>query len=389
VRLVIVASHPVQYYAALFRVLAERLDLTVFYAHRATANDQAKAGFGVGFEWDVDLLSGYKHKFLQNVSSKPGLDHFTGVNTPEIRHRLRSEHFDAVLLTGWFLKCFHQALWAAKRLHIPVLVRGDSHLDTPRTAWKRWAKELVYPTFLRSLDGALVVGERNRAYWRHYRYPESRMFDSPHCIDNTWFANRATDAARAAVRARFGISQDAKVVLFAGKLVTFKRPLDLISAVKLTNSRGTNIEVLAAGAGPLEQELVTVAQKADVRLHMLGFCNQSEMPSAYAACDILVLPSDGRESWGLVANEALACGKSVLVSDAVGCAPDMAAHLGDRAVFPMGDTRAMAKNLEVIIRKPFDEALIASTAAVFSVEAACSGIESAVKMLSTQRQQAL
>jgi glycosyltransferase involved in cell wall biosynthesis len=386
VRLAIVASHPVQYYAPLFRALAERLDLTVFYAHRATANDQAKAGFGVGFEWDIDLFSGYKHEFLQNVSSKPGLDHFTGVDTPELRHRLRTGNFDAVLLMGWFLKCFHQALWAAKRLQTPVLVRGDSHLDTPRTVWKRWAKELTYPTFLRSFDGALVVGERNRAYWRHYHYPESRMFDSPHCIDNTWFASRATDAARAAVRAKLGIALDAKVILFAGKLVTLKRPSDIIAAVKLANARDINIEVLAAGSGPLEQELVTAAQKADVRLHMLGFCNQSEMPSAYAACDVLVLPSE-RESWGLVANEALACGKPVLVSDAVGCAPDLAAHLGDRAVFPMGDTRTLANNLEVIIRKPFDEALIASTAAAFSVEAACSGIESAVTTLSTQRQQ--
>jgi glycosyltransferase involved in cell wall biosynthesis len=389
VRLAIVASHPIQYHAPLFRALAERLDLTVFYAHRATAADQAKAGFGVGFEWDVDLFSGYRHEFLHNVSSKPGLNHFAGVDTPGIGHHLRTGNFDAVLLLGWFLKCYHQALWAAKRQHIPILVRGDSHLDTPRTAWKRWAKELAYPLFLRSFDCALIVGERNRAYWRYYHYPEARMFYSPHCIDNAWFASRATDAARAAVRAKLGIALNAKVVLFAGKLVAFKRPLDLIAAAKMLKTRGINVEVLAAGAGPLEQELATEARKADVRLHMLGFCNQSEMPSAYAACDVLVLPSDGRESWGLVANEALACGKPVLVSDAIGSAPDMAALLGDRVVFPMGDTRSLAKNLEVIIAKPFDEALIASTAAAFSVEAARSGIESAVKMLSTQRRPAL
>ena len=387
-RLAIVASHPVQYYAPLFRALADRLDLTVFYAHRATADDQAQAGFGVGFEWDVDLLAGYRHEFVQNVASRPGLDHFTGVDTPEIGRRLRTGNFDAVLLMGWFLKCFHQALWAAKRLHIPVLVRGDSHLDTPRTLWKRWAKELVYPIFLRSFDCALVVGERNRAYWQHYHYPESRMFDSPHCIDNNWFASRATYAARAAVRAKLGIALDAKVVLFAGKLVALKRPSDIVAAVKLANAQGINIEVLAAGAGPLEQELVAAAQKADVRLHLIGFCNQSEMPSAYAACDVLVLPSD-RESWGLVANEALACGKPVLISDAAGCAPDMAAHLGDRAVFPMGDTRTLAKNLEMIIRNPFHEALIASTAAAFSVEVASAGIEKAVTTLTARRRQAI
>lgn len=385
-RLAIVASHPVQYYSPLFRALATRLDLTVFYAHRATENDQAKAGFGVGFEWDIDLLSGYRHEFLQNVASKPGLDHFTGVDTPEIGRHLRTREFDAVLLMGWFLKCFHQALWAAKRLRIPVLVRGDSHLDTPRSRWKSLAKEMTYPIFLRSFDGALIVGERNRAYWRHYRYPESHMFDAPHCVDNDWFASRATDAARVSMRTKLGIAPDTKVVLFAGKIVAFKRPLDVIAATKLVKAQGFDIEVLVAGAGPLEQELIAAARKTDVRLHMWGFCNQSKMPCAYAASDVLVLPSDGRESWGLVVNEALACGRPIVLSDAVGCAPDMAAHLGDCAVFPVGDIKALAATLQQMIKDPLDPTRIASTAAAFSVEAACSGIVNAVTMLSTRKQ---
>ena len=96
-RLAILASHPVQYYAPLFRELAQRLDLTVFYAHSATDMDQARAGFGVGFSWDVDLLSGYEHVFLDNVARNPGLGRFSGVDTPEIGHRLREGRFDALL----------------------------------------------------------------------------------------------------------------------------------------------------------------------------------------------------------------------------------------------------------------------------------------------------
>ena len=72
-RLAIVASHPIQYHAPLFRELAKRVDLTVFFAHRATPADQAKAGFGVDFDWDIDLLSGYEHVFLHNVARNPGL----------------------------------------------------------------------------------------------------------------------------------------------------------------------------------------------------------------------------------------------------------------------------------------------------------------------------
>ena len=64
------------------------------------------------------------------------------------------------------------------------------------------------------------------------------------------------------------------------------------------------------------------------------------MPACYAACDVLVLPSTGRETWGLVANEALACGRPIIVSDAVGCAPDLAADGVVGRTFPLGNYKA-------------------------------------------------
>lgn len=326
-RLAIVTSHPIQYYAPLFRDLARRLDLIVFYAHRATALDQATAGFGTEFAWDTDLLSGYEHRFLTNVSASPGLDHFGGCDTPGIAANLRAADPDVVMVTGWHLKTYLQAVWAAKRLGLPTMARGDSHLDTPRSPSKRIAKAITYPVALRAFNAALYVGQRSREYWRHYHYPGRKLFFSPHAVDTEWFAARATPEARAGLRAKLGIAPDAKVALFAGKLMPFKRPLDLIAA-----AGGTGIEVLVAGAGELGGAMRRAASDAGVRLHMLGFCNQSEMPTAYAASDVLVLPSDGRETWGLVANEALACGKPVLVSDACGCAPDLAAdgHAGEQ-----------------------------------------------------------
>jgi glycosyltransferase involved in cell wall biosynthesis len=381
-RLAVVGSHPVQYYAPLFRALAGRLDLTVFYAHRATPADQARAGFGVGFDWDLDLLSGYDHEFLENVARRPGLDRFLGVDTPQIVGRLRAGRFDAVLLMGWHLKCFHQALWAAMRLHLPVLMRGDSHLDTPRAAWKRWAKAMAYPVFLRRFDAALVVGQRNRAYWRRYGYPEPRIFDAPHCVDNDWFAAHATRAARSELRARLGVAPNVKLALFAGKLVSFKRPLDLVEATAQVRAAGAEIEILVAGAGPLEPDLRARAAALGIPLHVLGFCNQTEMPAAYAAADLLVLPSDGRETWGLVVNEALACGRPILISDAVGCAPDMAAQLGDGAIFPMGDIRALAARLREALASPPNIELIEGVKAAFSLGLAVDGVIAAAYSVS-------
>lgn len=378
-KLAIVASHPVQYYAPLFRTLAREVELTVFYGHRDTQADQAQAGFGVGFAWDVDLLSGYDHVFLDNVAREPGLGRFAGVDTPSIGRHLRAGRFDAVLLLGWYLKSFLQALLAAKRIGLPVMVRGDSQLGTPRSRAKTLAKSALYPVFLRRFDAALIVGERNRAYWRHYRYPAGRMFDSPHCIDNRWFAERATREARAAVRARFGIADDAAVALFAGKLLPFKRPLDFIAGVAAARRPGIAVEAMIAGAGPLEDEVRKAAASAQVPLHMLGFCNQSEMPGAYAAADALVLPSTGRETWGLVANEALACGRPVLLSDAVGSAPDLAADPRAGRSFPLGDTAALASQLQSLLATEADKSAIASLAERHSLESAAAGIVEALR----------
>ena len=94
-RLGIVTSHPIQYQAPLFRALARCVDLRVYFAHQATAKNQAEAGFGVGFDWDTDLTGGFQHTVLQNVSRRPGITRFAGCDTPTIGKVLAADKIDA------------------------------------------------------------------------------------------------------------------------------------------------------------------------------------------------------------------------------------------------------------------------------------------------------
>jgi glycosyltransferase involved in cell wall biosynthesis len=373
-RLAVAVSHPVQYYAPVFRALAERCDLHVFYGQQLTPQQQGADGFRAAFTWDVDLLSGYASTTLHNVSRTPGTESFGNCDTPEIGARLREGRFDCVLVMGWYLKCYMQALLAAKLLHLPVLVRGDSHLDTKRSTVKRRAKAVINPVFLRLFDGAVYVGQKSRAFYERYRYPAHRLFFSPHCVDNEWFAARATAEARARIRGTRGIGPETFVVLFAGKLVPFKRPLDVIAAAAICRAQGRAVEVMAAGSGELDAEMRARAHLSGVPLHMLGFCNQTEMPPAYAAADALVLPSDGRETWGLVANEALACGRPVMVSDACGCAPDLAADGTAGRIVPLGDIEGLAGAIGGMIDQPPDASDIRARAERYSVARAVDGI---------------
>src|SRR5262249_19525018 len=156
----IVSTHPIQYLTPWFRALACRndIDFVVLYCHQATPQDQAKAGFGVEFEWNVSLLDGYDYEFLPNTSSKPGLACFVGLDTPDLSRRITNREYDAVVVNGWHYKSAWQAMAACWRKGIPVLARGDSHLKTPRHPLKSAAKWPFYRSFIPHLDSCLPVG---------------------------------------------------------------------------------------------------------------------------------------------------------------------------------------------------------------------------------------
>lgn len=380
-RIAAVMSHPVQYHAPLFREIARRASLHVYYTQEGSPSQQAESGFGIDFTWDIDLLSGYDSTFLNNVAQNPNPSRFFGADTPGIYHHLRGGNYDAVLVGGWNLKSFLQCAWAAKRLKVPVLVRGDSQLDTPRSPAKRALKACLWPLFLRQFSAALYVGSRSRRYFENYGFPKHRLFYSPHAVDTLRFASGATSDARNFVRGSLGASPDEKLVLFAGKLIDRKRPFDAVDMVALLRQQGLAARLVVAGAGPLETAIAQRATTRDVPVHLLGFQNQSQLPSVYAAADVLVLPSDATETWGLVCNEAIACGTPIVVSDQVGCAPDLASREGVGLQYPTGDIQSGSAALASILSHPPDLLALKAASDDHSIPAAVDGILRAARQL--------
>ena len=323
----IVASHPVQYQAPFFKRLAQRAELTVFFCQRHEPALERAAGYGDAFSWDVPLTDGYRHEWLTNVAPRPAVDRFSGCDTPDVADRIAERRFDACIVQGWYLKSYAQAILACKRHGVPVLLRGDSQLATNRSLVKRAIKYWPYRVLLNAVAGHLVVGAANREYLANFAVPETKLFDVPHAVDDAWFAAEARTAResgnRERERAALGIPADATVAVFVGRLVDMKRPLDFIRA--LTDSVvPPNLWGLVVGSGPLERDARALTDTLGARVRFAGFRNQRSLPGVYACADMLVLPSDARETWGLVANEALAAGVPIVVSDAAGCARDLA-----------------------------------------------------------------
>jgi glycosyltransferase involved in cell wall biosynthesis len=186
-------------------------------------------------------------------------------------------------------------------------------------------------------------------------------------------------AARTTFRSMLKIPDDETVLLFAGKLVPFKRPSDVVEAAAHLRRAGRKVSVMIAGSGPLSDQVAADAAALAVPLHALGFQNQSAMPAAYAGSDIVVLPSTGQETWGLVCNEALASGRPIIVSDKVGCAPDLAGDNSVGRVFQVGDSQALATSIASSIDCPPGRAAIRAVSQRHSVPAACAGVLQAVR----------
>jgi glycosyltransferase involved in cell wall biosynthesis len=340
-RLGILTSHPIQYQAPWFRALAQQTDLKVYFAHQPDAVAQG-VGFGYAFTWDIDLLSGYEYEFLPNCAKSPDVSSFLGCDTPEIAARIRDSEFDSFIVCGWQLKCFWQAVWACRRCGIPVFVRGDSQLLTPRSILKSVAKEVLYRIMLRQFDGFLCVGERNREYLLHFGISQQKIYPAPHFVDNDWFSEQARQSDGDHLRSEWGCGAGDYVIMFVGKFIPMKRPQDVIEAVAKLPLPDRPL-VVFVGSGELESSLKEQCATSSIRAVFAGFRNQSELPACYAAADALVLPSDGRETWGLVVNEAMACGTPAIVSQSCGSCADLVQDDITGYKFAMGDTTALAK----------------------------------------------
>lgn len=347
-RLAILTTHPIQYHAPWFRALAAQpdIDLVVLFCHRATPEEQSAAGFGVDFEWDVSLIDGYQHRFLRNVARKPSVHTFNGIDTPDIKEIISQEKFDAVIINGWHYKSAWQTMRACWKTRTPVMARSDSTLRTERGFARKATKLPLYRWFVPKLDACLPVGTWSRDYFLHYGARPERIFIVPHVVDLDAFRQETKQQERRGneLRSEWQLDEDSTVFLFAGKFIQKKRPMDFVEAIAAAHQHGARLMGLMVGDGPLRQACEDKVRMCAAPIRFAGFLNQSLMPQAYAVADALVLPSEG-ETWGMVVNEAMASGKPCLVSDRVGCGPDLIVAGETGEIFPVGDIQSLASLL--------------------------------------------
>lgn len=331
-KLAIILSHPVQYYSPLFEVLSKELELKVFYAFQPSAMEQGKQGFGKAFQWDVELLSGYDYEFLDNVAVSPSSASYKGCDTPNIGEKLRKYDPTHIVSFGWHLKMYRQALRYAKKYKVVMAVRGDSVVNSQIPLWKKLIKKLYYPFFLNQFDAFLSVGQRNRAYLKHYGVKDKRIIFSPHAVDQQFWKSERK-------------SHKSFTFIWVGKFISIKRPIDVIEAFKMLKNVTSDVTLKMIGSGILHSACQEYIDGVD-GIELLGFKNQTALKSLYAESDCLILSSES-ETWGLVVNEAFAAGLPAIVSDACGCSPDLIDNFSGHT-YRMGDVTELSKKMTTI-----------------------------------------
>ena len=353
-RVLVVASHPVQYQAPLLRRMAKRddLDLQVAYCTLRGAEAAHDVEFDATVQWDVPLLDGYTWKHLANRGS--GGESFLGLCNPEVWKLIREGEFDAVLCyLGYRRATFWIAYFAAKSAGAAFLFGTDTTNLTPRdgSTWKAGVKRLLWPLLFRLADQVMVPSTGGLELMRSLGLPDGRVTLTPYVVDNDWWLAQAARVDRQALRASWGAGPDELVVLFSAKLQPWKAPFDLLRAFAKAAIPASLL--VFAGEGPLRSQLAAEAIVLGVagRVRFLGFVNQTQLPGIYSAADLLVLPSLF-EPFGVVVNEAMLCSCPVVASDHVGAARDLIAHGRTGFVYPCGKIDALADVLRQASASP-------------------------------------
>lgn len=386
--LVVVTTHPIQYHVPVYRAVAERFGVPL---RMVFGSDFSIAGyydreFQASFAWDSGLLDPEDGSsvFLSRVRDK-GPGSYETVTAAGLDEALRELQPGAILLNGYASRFDRQALWAALRTGRPLLFRGETTDHARRRPWLQgWARRQGLRWLYRRFARLLPIGQRSYQHYRALGLPAERLILAPYCVHTAPFAcdERARQQLREAARARLGLKETDWVTLFSGKLSRRKGVHVLIEAARrLPGVLRERWVGLFLGAGQERETLEARAAAAPaVRTQFLGFQNQTQLSPYYHAADLLALPSLEMETWGLVVNEALHHGLPAVVSDAVGCAPDLVEPGGTGEIAEAGSAEDLARALAAVHLRGREERVreaCRARVAAYTVERAAEGIAQA------------
>jgi glycosyltransferase involved in cell wall biosynthesis len=198
-----------------------------------------------------------------------------------------------------------------------------------------------------------VPGKASFNYLQSLGSPETKISTAPNAVDNNFFAAQAAKVRVAAAEFRRELKLPDRFILFVGRLVPEKGVFDLLEAyAKLESSLRSEIALVFAGDGISRRELKLRADQINPgNVIFTEFLHREDLPAFYALAEVLVLPTHS-DPWGLVVNEAMACGLPIIVTDVAGCSDDLVRDGWNGYVIPVRDPDKLGHAIGAVVRCP-------------------------------------
>jgi glycosyltransferase involved in cell wall biosynthesis len=385
--LLIIETHPVQYRAPVYRRLQDLCpgSVHVVYASDFSIRGGHDPGFAQGVTWDTDLLAGYPSTVLcSDLTQAPrGWNTLDGRGVSALIRRMRPK---AILLNSLNYRYNAVAYVAALVQGIPVFIRCETQDHAFVRPWmKTQLRSAYYRLLYLGISQAFPIGKLNREHWLRHGLRPRQLRDARYCTPDPGapLSLQERESRRHALRHKLGLRADQLLVAFFGKLIAKKDPTLLLQATThLPPSIIRRLSLLYVGSGELQgllqAEAATVEARVTITTHFAGFVNQTALLDWYLTADVVVLPSRrAGETWGLVVNEALQAGCSVVVSEAVGCAADFGNWERFRTI-PVGSASHLAQAITELAAYPRSFDWAAEGLKRYSIDAAAQALAAAI-----------
>jgi len=258
---------------------------------------------------------------------------------------------DAIVCGGYNYAAYWSAQIWARRQRVRFVLWSESNARDLRG--QRKAVEFLKARFMKRCDGFVVPGKAAFEYLRLLGAAAESIVNAPNAVDSAFFATRAeaVKSKPVAFREKFGLPR--RFLLLAGRLVPEKGVFDLLEAyAKLDSEVRSEVGLVFAGDGVSREELMQRAKRISPgTVCFPGFAQREELAGLYALAEALVLPTHS-DTWGLVVNEAMACGLPIIVSSVAGCSGDLVEDGWNGYVVPPRDSEKLSAAMDSVLRQP-------------------------------------
>ena len=153
-----------------------------------------------------------------------------------------------------------------------------------------------------------------------------------------------------AARQKLGWKSEGTIIVSVRRLARRMGLENLVIAISMLVGDFPDLYLKIAGKGPIEEELKTLITQLGIEKHveMLGYVAEEDLPAAYAAANLSVVPTLKLEGFGLITVESLAAGTPCLVTP-VGGLPEVVSQLSSSLVLPDTDVECLVRRLRDIL----------------------------------------